>query len=440
MIEILIAIIIISVLLIMRFSQHKKERGDKSLLTEPSTKLQLLENHKVNERTLVSKSKNDKKNFQSVHNSQVQNETESLSIGSESRTETTSKVFTCPSVCSECLKLTQKSKVEFGNFSFELNGKIHRGFEFIVAPMGFSFSVGGKKIFAAFTPERRIFHFTSLSNWELNKSTEGVTLEAHFVKSSQIQNTAFYFEENFYQGYGLFLFNQQSELPYLYGALFSLFPSQVKKAGEFFYIPPLAMLDQDCFIVGLCKQPKLLSLIIRFKYKDIWGTFRVLPGKRKFPLVLEKLGNTPGELLPKALHLPYLELLLFGRSFSLKTYSFGEAFELAYLREQIPKSGFKKLLTFLLERPEIPEIDYILRLYLKYEILPSKTLAEFANKLLLQTNRKNTEKAFAHRVLAEYYYFAGKTVKSLEHAKKAISLDENVGVKRLIAKLEKTAR
>jgi len=348
------------------------------------------------------------------------------------------KTLKCPENCQDCYPLSEKRKLILGDQFFDMGKRMARGFEFIVAPMGFRFKVGGQVIFAAFTPERKLFHFLNLSEWTGSQSDDKkVNIGAAFVKSSKVHNEALVFTESHYQEYSLFFFSKAGIYPYLYGSLFSLFPTEVKKVAEYFYIPALVFSPKRVCISGLCKRGKELSLVCNFFYNDLVGTYRILPGKKKYPVVLESIGTTSGELLPKALHLPYIELFLFGRSYSLETASFGKAFELLYLRGDIPKTGLKKLLMFFLENSKIPEFDYILKLYLKYQIFNLKALAEFAEKVIAKKEHSPKVIAFAHRVIAEYLASVRETDKALKHAQKAFSLDKNVGVKRLISKLQK---
>ncbi len=417
----------------------------KSKKKETSTQ-RLKENQK--ETTVFTSSKTQKILYESsqAKNSQaVEKENKNTNKKSENNAEKRKteelKKLKCPASCSECLPLGEKRVITYGDYTFDIGGKPTRGFEFIVAPMGFRFKLGGNVLFAAFTPERKLFHFLNLSEWKKNKEKpEKMNIGAAFVKSKDIHREAFFFDENYYQGYALFTFNLEGIHPYVYGVLFSTFPTQVKKAAEYFYIPALALIPERAYISGICKRERELSLIVNFEFNGMIGTYRILPGKRKYPVVIEELGNTLGNLLPKALHLPFIELFLFGNSYSLKTYSFGKAFEIAYLRGEIPKSGLKKILTFFLENPRLPELNYLLRLFLKHDLLDLKTLSKFSQQILSQEGRDDKDKAFAHRILAEYFASINEREKALKHARKALSLDENVGVKRLISKLEKAKK
>jgi len=355
----------------------------------------------------TNKLKSESSTSQSIHS-------ESKDAKAKERVKELS-ILRCPEVCEGCVKFNRKLKLEGGSLKLADMG---------LSMFGFPIKLAGEQLFAVLQ-ERKI---------KIANVSKNLLIGETPVKFVQIIPPAYQFEKNASSGYVLFLFKPKSF--YNYGTLFHLTPTSAEKLAEYFYIFPILTVLSKSKLVGICQEKKgKPSLIANFLYNGITGTFRILPGKRKYPVIIESVGNAPGNLLPKPLHLSYAELFTMENSNSLKTRSFGKAFELVYLNGEVSKLAVKKLLSFFIAEPKIPEFHYILKLVRKHKILSLKELLPFLEQIIDQ-KRDVKDIAFTYRLLAEYAYENGKKQEALKLAQKALSLDESVGVKRLISKLK----
>jgi len=341
----------------------------------------------------------------------------------------------CPNSCSNCFEVKEEVNIDYyinPDWDIDLPATAYGIFNFQLAD---------NELFAVFDykKSKKSFHFIN--------QTKKLTSGPYPAKAELIYDKALIFKDNEQQKRILFFFRDIfKDSIYKYGILFLLSPESVEKISEYFYIPPLALPTlygdepyslSQLEIVGLCQKDKEVSLIINFQRDKIKGVFRILPGKRKYPVILEKVGSSEGKLLPKVLHLPFLEIILFGRSPALGTTSLGKAFEILYLKGKVPKSYLKSILEFFIKSPELPELDYFLKLYTRFGILNKKVLLSYVSSIIESDKYPHNVKAFCYRLLAEFNYEQGNFADAEKFAKKALELNPEVGVKRLLKKLEK---
>jgi len=328
----------------------------------------------------------------------------------------------CPESCTKCLMPPKELNMGGGPLKLSDLG---------LSTWGVPVEIGKEKFFITLDNETST---VKIANLESSRIIGEIPVDS---KNSIIQY-AYLFTQSSEDstGYVLLVFNI-TKRNCMHSLLVKLTPEIAERIAEYPRFLPILLASPRVKIAGICiEDGQDVSILVRFLFNGVLGVLRVLPGKKRYPFFLEHLGNAKGKLLPKPLHLPYAELFLMESSVSYKTRSFGKAFELFYTKKKSSKRVVKNIVSFFVTEPKVPEFYYLLRVIRKYNALSLEELLPYLEKAVNQ-KREVKDTAFIHRLFAEYFYEKNEFGKAKEHARQAISLDEEVGIKRLLSKLEK---
>jgi len=308
--------------------------------------------------------------------------------------------FTCPDNCAWCYKAVRKLSAIY---NYEI---LEAGHEFLFVDEKFGVAVNNNSGIATFFS---LLDEDNFIPFPFKESYPGV---------SHVINEAWTFEDDHIL-IGLYP---------NYAILFKAYPPVIEMATFplRYIIHPKTSLKACCF-------SELPSLILNYSGPPEPILFQLYPVGSVPNIKLVSIGSHKEEILPEDFHTPLLDILLFNRSDDYGTGSFGRVLEVLIEEKNFSKEDIWSTLLFFYAHPSFPLKD-VLRVASKY--LSSEELDAVLTEAAKQ-NRKPVDKAFIFRILAELSYDRGNYSKALSYAKQALRLDDKVGVKRLISKLEK---